>query len=73
MTTTETRQIVSKLVAHCLDCNYWVSLDELGNICIGDGDCQRKLVSRRFWICSECSCSFKKRTDADNHICQECY
>ncbi len=67
------RQIESKIVAWCRDCRYYVLAKEIGQRCIGDGDCQRTLIRRRFWICSTCECSYRQKKQANDHFCQECY
>lgn len=66
------RILESRIVAWCRDCLYYINADEIGNKCIG-GDCERTLIKRRLWICSECSCSYVKKADAEGHDCEECY
>ena len=73
LTPTETRQIESKLVAWCRDCDYHVGIEEVGGRCIGDGECQRTLIRRRFWVCSECGCHYVDKAEAEGHECYECY
>ena len=65
------RRIESKIVAWCRDCLYHITEEEIGGRCLMD--CERTLIKRRLWICSECECSYRLKSKAEDHICHECY
>lgn len=61
-----------QIIAWCTECGWWLEEESIGTRCPSP-DCNKKLVKRKKYICSECSQAYRSKKSFKEHECFDLY